>query len=249
MREYLQIRILSALQRYGAMIPLAFHGGTALRLLFHLPRYSEDLDFTLEHHKAEYNFHHLLNHVRSELTPEGYELSFKVNDRKTVQSAFVQFSGVLYESGLSPHPDEKMNIKIEIDTIPPEGVILRTTVIRQYFVLQVQHHDRSSMFAGKLHALMSRDYTKGRDLYDLFWYLSDRSWPAPNFELLNNALKQTGWNEAFLTQETWKEVLRNKIIDLDWEKAILDVRPFLEDEREVALLTMENLLNLIGEKN
>ena len=47
-REYMQARILQSLQRAGAMIPLAFHGGTALRFLYASQRYSEDLDFSLE---------------------------------------------------------------------------------------------------------------------------------------------------------------------------------------------------------
>jgi hypothetical protein len=192
-REYLQARILESLQRSGAMIPLAFHGGTALRFLHGLPRYSEDLDFALEHDAARYNLRAYLVALRTALSAEGYRIELKVNDRKVVHSAFVRFPGLLYELGLSPHRDEVLAVKIEVDTNPPAGAGLATTVVRRHVILQLQHHDRASMLAGKLHAILQRPYAKGRDLYDLLWYLSDPTWPAPNLVLLYNALRQTGW--------------------------------------------------------
>jgi hypothetical protein len=150
MREYLQAKILGAIQRTGAMIPLAFHGGTALRFLFHLPRYSEDLDFTLEYPEAKYHFNRLLKSIKNELTKEGYMLSIKMNDSKIIHSAFINFSDLLYEAGLSPHQDEKFSVKIEIDTHPPKGVVLQKTIIRRHVTLHLQHHDCASMLAGKL---------------------------------------------------------------------------------------------------
>ncbi len=247
MREYLQARMLGALQRAGAMIPLAFHGGTALRFLFNLTRYSEVLDFTLEYPQKKYDFRLILNRILKEFTSEGYRTSIKINDQKTVHYAFIQFPGVLFEGGLSNHKGEKLSIKIEIDTNPPQGAILQTTVIRRYITLQVHHHDRASMLAGKIHALMMREYTKGRDCYDLFWYLSDRSWPDPNFELLNNALKQSAWPGPELTQFNWRSLLREKILTLKWQNVIADISPFLEDEKEVGILTPENIINLLTE--
>ena len=110
-REYLQARILESLQRSGAMIPLAFHGGTALRFLFDLPRYSEDLDFALERAPDQYEFRRFLKAIRSDFRTEGYEITLKINDKKTVHSAFVRFPGLLYELGLSPHREEVLAIK------------------------------------------------------------------------------------------------------------------------------------------
>ena len=103
-REYLQARILGALQRAGALIPLAFHGGTALRFLYNSQRYSEDLDFALERAQEQYDFRAYLKAVRSALTAEGYTVELKVSDRKVVHSAFVRFAGLLNELGLSPFP-------------------------------------------------------------------------------------------------------------------------------------------------
>jgi hypothetical protein len=123
----------------------------------------------------------------------------KVNDKKIVHSAFVRFAGLLYELGLSGQRSEVLAVKIEVDTNPPAGAVLTTSVVRRHLTLQLQHHDRASMLAGKLHAVLQRPYLKGRDLYDLLWYLSDPNWPAPNLILLNNALQQTDWTGKPLT--------------------------------------------------
>ena len=120
-REYLQARILASLQRAGAMIPLAFHGGTALRFLYRIPRYSEDLDFALEGAAETYDFRAHLKAVQSDLAAENYTLDLKVNDRKVVHSAFVRFRGLLHELNLSPHSSEVLSIKIEVDSHPPAG--------------------------------------------------------------------------------------------------------------------------------
>jgi len=244
-REYLQARILAALQNSGAMLSLAFHGGTALRFLYAFGRFSEDLDFSLERAPERYDFRRYLQAVRAELAPEGYAVDLKINDRKILHSAFVRFPGLLHELGLSPHPDEILAVKIEVDTNPPAGAELETTLVRRFVMLQLQHHDKASLLAGKLHAILQRNYTKGRDLYDLLWYLSDPDWPPPNLEMLNNALKQTGWQGAPLTQETWPVVLRQRLKLLDWEMARRDVTPFLQTLSDEALLTFENLSCLL----
>ena len=93
-REYLQARILASLQRSGAMVPLAFHGGTALRFSYAHGRYSEDLDFALEGDGKDYDFHRYLKTIRNDLTPEGYAVELKVKDSRTVHSAFVRFPGL-----------------------------------------------------------------------------------------------------------------------------------------------------------
>ena len=245
-REYLQARILGSLQRAGAMVPLAFLGGTALRLLYSLPRYSEDLDFALERPHKDYDFRGYLRAIRSDLSLEGYEIDLRVSDNKVVHSAFIRFGGLLYELGLSPHADETLAVKIEVDTNPPGGASLETRIVRKFVVLHLQHHDQASLLAGKLHAILQRPYTKGRDIYDLLWYLSDPGWPAPNLVLLNNALQQTGWGGDSLTDQNWQQIIGEKIDELDWNRLIPDVRPFLENQAEVDLLSRTNLRRLLG---
>ncbi|MBN2393043.1 MAG: nucleotidyl transferase AbiEii/AbiGii toxin family protein [Anaerolineae bacterium] len=246
-REYLQARILGTLQRSGAMVPLAFHGGTALRFLYAIPRYSEDLDFALEHSPSLYDFRAYLKAIQAEFMAEGYTVQIKVSDQKTVHSAFIRFVGLLYELALSPHTDQVLAVKLEVDTNPPQGAGLVTTILRRYVPLHLQHHDRPSLLAGKIHALLQRPYVKGRDLDDLFWYLSDPDWPEPNLILLNNALEQTGWTGRTPTPDTWRAMLRDRLVQLAWEHVLADVRPFVEKETDLALLTRENILKMLGD--
>jgi len=245
MREYLQARILGALQRAGAMIPLAFHGGTALRFLYASSRYSEDLNFALEREKRLYDFRRYLRAIQTEFVAEGYTVTFKVSDKKVVHSAFVRFAGLLHELGLSPHRTETLAVKIEVETNPPAGAVLTTSLVRRHVTLHLQHHDRASLLAGKLHAFLQRSYLKGRDLYDLLWYLSDPDWPAPNLTLLNNALQQTGWTGESLNENNWRAAVRKRLESVDWQPAMNDVRPFLEPGVDPNLLTRENLLQLL----
>ncbi len=245
LREYLQARILSVFQKNGAMIPIAFHGETALRFLFSINRFSEDLDFALEKHAESFNFRYLLQAVVNELRPEGYPVELKINDRKTVYSAFVRFPGLLYEFGLSSMPGEVMAVKVEVDTNPPKGAGLSTTVVRKFVLLQLQHHDKASLFAGKLHAVLMRPYLKGRDIYDLQWYLSDPSWPAPNLEFLNHALQQTNWKGETLNEGNWKDRIIQRLRDFNWAGVIGDVEPFAEAGFDPDLLNLTVLEELL----
>lgn len=246
-REYLQARILGMLQKAGAMIPLAFQGGTALRFLYSSARYSEDLDFALEQSRSRYSLRSYLELIRNEFKAEAYDIELKISDKKAIHSAFIKFGGLLYELGLSPRRNEVISVKIEVDTNPPKGAILSTTVVRRYVTLHLQHHDRGSLLAGKLHAVLQRSYVKGRDLYDLLWYLSDPDWPSPNLVLLNNALQQTTWRGSPLNEYNWQQAVADRIAAVKWDRVLADVSPFLDQTADHGLLTCENLLKLLGE--
>ncbi len=245
-REYLQARILESLQRAGAMIPLAFYGGTALRFLYGIRRYSEDLDFALERDGERYDLRAYLRLIRSALEAEAYTVDLRISDRRVVHSAFVRFPGLLHELGLSPRRDEVFSIKIEVDTNPPAGAGLATMLVRRHVTLHLQHHDRASLLAGKLHALLQRPFLKGRDVYDLLWYLSDPTWPAPNLALLANALRQTGWTGPEPTERSWRTLVAERLRVGEWERVMADVRPFVESRAELDLLTRENLLRVLA---
>jgi hypothetical protein len=248
-REFLQAWILAALQRAGAMVPLAFQGGTALRFLYSIRRHSEDLDFSLERTGAGYDFRGYLEAVRADLRRDGYEADLaRVSDQRAVHSAFVRFPGLLHDLGLSGQRDEALSVKLEVDTRPPTGAVLETTVVRRHVLLRIQHHDRASLLAGKLHAILQRPYPKGRDFYDLVWYLSDPTWPAPNLVLLNNALAQTGWTSGPLSEVSWVEAVRVRLRSVRWEALAADVRPLLESVEDRALLTRETIAKLLEQR-
>jgi len=245
-REYLQALILQSLQRSGAMTSLAFHGGTALRFLYSLPRYSEDLDFALEINKERYDFRAYLHAIKKDLEAQGYRIVMKVSDQKTVHSAHIRFPGLLYELNLSPHRDEVLAVKIEVDTEPPREAGLETSLIRRHVLLNLQHHDKASLLAGKLHAILQRPYPKGRDIYDLAWYLGDRNWPNPTVKMLNNALAQTDWTGPTLTVANWRNITLARIESFSWDQLISDVQPFLQDQQEIELITKDNLIKLLN---
>ncbi|MDD5306774.1 MAG: nucleotidyl transferase AbiEii/AbiGii toxin family protein [Deltaproteobacteria bacterium] len=244
-REYLQARVLEGIQRAGGMIPLAFHGGTALRFLYGLPRFSEDLDFALEGDRTRFDLRTLARAIGSGLRSEGYEVVLKIADRKAVHALSVRFAGLLHELGLSPRQEQVLSIKVEADTRPPAGAVCETTVVRRHLTLQLRHHDRASLLAGKLHAILQRPYAKGRDLYDLLWYLADPGWPEPNLELLGNALRQTGWEGASPTAANWRRLVDARLAGLDWRLVAADVAPFLEPGTDPALLTEDNVRRLL----
>ena len=246
-REYLQARILLALQDAGAFADWAFVGGTALRFLFQLPRYSEDLDFSLTIPGGDARFEKHMQSVGRDLELEGYDLEIRSRPHPPVASAAIKIRGLLYEMGLSPHPNEVMMVKVEIDTRPPPGARTATRLVRRFVLLNLLHYGRPSLLAGKLYALLTRKYTKGRDLYDLGWYLADRTWPAPNLLQLNNALRQSGWSKPVVTPANWRGLIRDKLNTIDWPEARRDVSPFLEREQDTALVSRDVLLPLLAD--
>jgi hypothetical protein len=228
------------------MIPLAFHGGTALRFLHSITRYSEDLDFALERPGRGYDLQTCLQAVQRDFVSEGYTVEITRSEQRVVHSAFVRFPGLLYDLDLSPHQDQVLAVKIEIDTNPPAGAGLETTVVRRHVILNLQHHDKASLLAGKLHAILARSFIKGRDVFDLFWYLSDPGWPAPNLDLLRNALRQTGWDAELPKHNTWRRIVRQRIAGIEWEQVLRDVQPFLETQESMELLTPLNLERVLA---
>jgi hypothetical protein len=248
-REYLQARMLQTLQEMSAFRHWAFVGGTALRFLFSIPRFSEDLDFSQVRAAPPLDVRDAVIRIKNGFEAEAYSVALTIKADKTVASAFVKFPGLLYELGLSPHPSQVVSIKLEVDTNPPAGAALETTLVRRLgMTLNLTHYDRASLLAGKLHALLTRKYTKGRDLYDLIWYLADGNWPAPNLDLLAASLEQTGWTGPVPTADTWRSALAAKLASVNWRAAQADVEPFLERQADRGLVTRENVLALLMPK-
>jgi len=246
-REYLQARVLEALQDTGTFMRWAFVGGTALRFLYSIPRFSEDLDFSLITPGQETGFRESLTEVQRVFSLEGYRIDITVNERTTVASAWLKYPGLPFEIGLSPHPAQVLSIKLELDTRPPPGARCETSIVRRHSTLNLCHYDKPSLLAGKLHAVLSRQWTKGRDLYDLAWYLADREWPEPNLIQLNTALSQTAWDGPALTDNNWRDEIGRRLEALDWERARADVRPFLERERDIDLVTYTSIKKLLNQ--
>ncbi len=243
LREYVQAQSLRSLHESEAFVNLAFVGGTALRFVFNLPRFSEDLDFALES-ENRYKPESWMKKLKSDLLLAGFDASLKWNDRTTVQKAWIKIGQLLHDAGLAAMKEQKLSIKLEIDTCPPAGARLQRDLITKHALLSIQHYDLPSLMAGKIHALLSRKYAKGRDWYDLLWYLGKRPPVEPNLEQLQNALNQTQ-GEGTFDACFWKRHLTGALDQLDSSALADDARPFLEHQNEAALLTLENIRSVL----
>lgn len=233
-KEIVQEITLSALSRAEFFKRAAFQGGTCLRIVHGLNRFSEDLDFVLYHEDAEFQWNAFFHEMELEFS--GYGLQLEVKDRSKVNDAvkkaflkehsFGKVLKLIYER--TRFDTQVVNIKLEIDTNPPMASAYETKVIGFPEPFSIVVQDLPSLFAGKMHALLCREYVKGRDWFDFVWYVSKH--PEINLSLLKNALFQQGpWKgKAIEVDMKWvKKNLAAKIQAIDWEEAKRDIRPFL----------------------
>lgn len=242
LRELLQIVILKIVQEAGMFKNLAFVGGTALRILFDLRRFSEDLDFSLINKKG-YSIKRFVSSIKTRLSQYNLSTDIKVKDKKIIQEVNIRFKKILSDLELSVMPSQKLFIKLEIDTNPPRGAKLEVSLINKLYVFDIIHFDLPSLFATKIHACFFRKYTKGRDFYDLMWYLSKKI--QPNYKLLNNATRQTHNKKRLVTEDNFKNFLEREFNKVDFAKVRKDVERFLERKEEVNILRKEIFLSLV----
>lgn len=245
LREYLQNYILFLMQKERMNTSLYFVGGTALRFLYGIRRYSEDLDFSAGEGWSPAAFSERMKRIKNALEKAGYSFTVQVEEEKTIQRAMVRFSELLYEVGLTSQKNKKFPIHIEIDINSPPGWIGQKTIVDIHLPILLQHYDLPSMFAAKLAAVLTRPYTKGRDVYDIFWFRSKWKETLPNFILLNNAIAQKQKDFVRLNENNWIEIIRDKIQSLKWKEVENDVSPFLELKDDLLTFTQENLLLLL----
>jgi len=237
LREITQEVALAALSRTDFYKFAAFHGGTCLRVFYHLNRFSEDLDFMLKEPNAQFVLESYLKSLVTEFAAYGYRL--EIVDRSKTESAvkkvFIKddsLGKVLQLTHLKGDRSErKIRIKLEIDTNPPLHSSFENKFLDFPFVFSVSTQDLPSLFAGKIHALLCREYTKGRDWYDLIWYTSRKV--AVNLPFLAAALEQAGpWKgQAVVVDTQWCVTeLRKKILALNWSEVKADVQRFINPE-------------------
>lgn len=241
-REITQEIVLAALGRTDFFREASFQGGTCLRVFHSLPRFSEDLDFALIQPDNRFDLTPYLQTVTRELTAYGY--AFEIDDRSkaglAVQKAFLKDDSVgkLLRLDYRPRtgPMRKLRVKLEVDTNPPEGAQYEVRTLDFPFPSPVRVHDLPSLFAGKLHALLCREYMKGRDWYDFIWYTANRT--PVNYELLHTSLMQTGpWQgQALDVDSEWcVTALRTIVETIDWKRAAADVMPFIKPNEQPSL--------------
>jgi len=235
LREITQEIALAALGRTDFFQKAGFQGGTCLGIFYGVNRFSEDLDFALQKPGGCFLLKPYLHDLAKEVKAYGYGL--ELDDRskvdQAVRQAFVKDNslGNLLRLNYKPTtgPLRKLRIKLEVDTNPPAGAAFETKYLDFPFPSAVCVFDLPSLFAGKLHALLCREYLKGRDWYDFIWYTARKT--PTNYVLLSAALAQMGpWKgQPVPIDRAWcVEQLHAKVQATDWQQAREDVRRFVK---------------------
>jgi len=250
-KEIVQEIVLCGLSRAGFFEKAAFYGGTALRIFYHLNRFSEDLDFSLQTSDSDFNLSAYLPTLEQEIQSFGLNMTI-MEKQKTVespiQSAFLkgdtQEHLMLFFANDDIHviSGEKIKVKLEIDTDPAPGASFEQKYRLLPSPYQICLYDQSSLFAGKIHAILCRGWKnriKGRDLYDYVFYLS-RSTPV-NLIHLNAKLQQTGFLQAnqSLDLQQLKASLCDKFASINYTAAKTDVMPFISDKNTLDIWSAE----------
>jgi predicted nucleotidyltransferase component of viral defense system len=226
--------VLASLARAGLFVEAMFHGGTCLRIVCGMNRFSEDLDFLLKQPNPKFRWQGYLESVRKDCAQEG--IPFEVHDKSqagtAVQKAFLKTDsiGKMLEMDLpfERYQARKIRIKLEIDTNPPAGSTFTTSYITFPVTAPLTTLSLESGFALKLHALLCRSYVKGRDWYDFVWYVAHKT--RPDLDLLRHALHQQGpWaaQQIMVTTRWVQENMEAAIRRIDWTAVRADVQRFL----------------------
>ena len=252
-REIFQEVALYALWRADFFEVAAFQGGTSLRILHGLPRFSEDLDFILKAPDPEFQWSPYLEKLLTGLLEFGLhsEAIDKSRMDQHVKRALLKDNSVSNQLDLSfdrDHLNRKLRIKLEIDINPPDGSGFDYSYLDFPLDFEACHQDLPSNYSLKIHALLCRPYLKGRDWYDFNWYV--KKGLHPNLTHLQAALYQHGpWQGQSITIDpSWvKSALTEKITTIDWSEAVADVTRFLSvtEQQSLKLWSKRFFLNKV----
>ncbi len=261
-KEIIQEIALAGLSRSGFFDKAAFYGGTCLRIFHGLDRFSEDLDFALIKKDSEFRLDDYFPSLIKEFASYGIAIDIdrKKKEDKDIQSAFIKSNTLTLMMSLYPNDEEakkvirnqKIKIKFEIDIDNPSGGITKYEYRLLPAPYEVQVFDESTLFAGKIHAILCRNYmnnVKGRDYYDYLFYIGKES--KFNIKYLENKLKNTGGiikDDETLTLNKVRELLKTKFESTNYELAKADVYNFINNKdslnvwgKELFISTLEKL--------
>ncbi|MCE5318163.1 MAG: nucleotidyl transferase AbiEii/AbiGii toxin family protein [Parachlamydia sp.] len=247
-REVLQQAALLGLERHGLFEKAAFYGGTALRILYGLDRFSEDLDFTLLQPNPEFDFKPFLDGMKRELASLGFEMEV-IQKNKTIEtgilSAFMKMNTIqLYlaigdeKKSKSINHNDKIQIKLEVDIDPPPHFRVQNRLVLNPMSFYVLTLHQSDLFAGKMHAALYRAWkgrVKGRDWYDMIWYIQNKIPLSLTYlESCMRQAKNLKPNES-LDRKRVIDLLHEKIKSVDWASAKADMRTFISDPERLEI--------------
>lgn len=258
-QEIMQELSLMGLWRAKFFEHAAFYGGTSLRILHGLNRFSEDLDFSLLKPDPDFNLHPYLKAIENELELSG--LQIKVDHKlkrseETIRSAFIKtgtletFIRVGLDESLKKYTqsNELIKIKLEIDIDPPPHFNTEVLYLTKPLPFSIRTYILEDLFAGKMHALLCRPYkvrVKGRDWYDFIWYV-DKGFRL-NLNHLETRMRQSGHysSENPLKSQIFHDMLEKKILGLNLNAAKEDIQRFIRDPREIEGWSPEFFMSLL----
>lgn len=245
-REIMQQCALLGLARHNFFEHAAFYGGTALRILYGLDRFSEDLDFSLMKPDPNFDFNPFLLGLKREMESLGFSVDVEPKKKEPpIFSAFVKANTLQLLINIEDadvtkkiHREERLTIKLEIDINPPPLFSVESKLVLNPLPFHVVSYVLSDLFAGKLHAILYRAWkirVKGRDWYDLIWFIKNNI--PVNLTYLTARLHQSGQLDASvsLTPSYLQDLLTQKIDLLDWKQAVLDIKSFIYDTEQLNL--------------
>lgn len=259
MREIIQHITLFGLWRSGFFEYAAFYGGTALRILHGLSRFSEDIDFSLLQKNMHFSIEPHLSGIQTELSGFGFEVDITVNEKKAspVESAFIKANTRIHLLKVAPGSvisdtvpnNQRMKVKLEVDTHPPGGFSTQSFPVLEPLPFYVRSYSLPDLFAGKMHCVLFRKWknrVKGRDWYDMLWFLQNEI-PAHLLHLEQRMRQSGDWlQERTLTREDFLALYRNRVDAIDFSLAVSDVLPFIQDPRELDVWSSDFFHSIAG---
>lgn len=261
LREIFQEMALLGLWRAKFFEHAAFYGGTALRILYGLNRFSEDIDFSLLKPDFGFKWQPYCMSIERELNAWGFPVTVTEKSKdadSAVESAFLKaetLTQMLVIETPEPlragiHGNQVLRIKLEVDTNPPPEFQTETKFLLQPIAFPVRVYTESSLFAGKMHAVLCRAWgrrVKGRDWYDLVWYISRNT--RLDLNHLEQRMRQTGhWvSPDRMDENRFRRLLEERIRTLDVESAKKDAERFVADPDSVAVWS-QDFFRQIAEK-
>ncbi|MDD2904742.1 MAG: nucleotidyl transferase AbiEii/AbiGii toxin family protein [Sulfurimonas sp.] len=255
LREILQEIVLYALSDAGFFNHAVFYGGTALRILYGLPRFSEDLDFSLLKPDPSFDLGKYEKAVLETLKTYGFEaqIETKIKDHSTVQSAFIKGNTIKHLLAINAPEDivksfnagKLLKIKFEVDTEPPINFEEEQKLHLTPAPFMVRSMKPSSLFAGKLHAVLCRGWQnrpKGRDWYDMVWYVQNKyevnlthlaTRLIQSCKALQDTEVELPEEMKLYTAELIVSLLQKRVDTLDITLAKQDVHRFIYDEKQL----------------
>jgi len=247
MHEVMQEIALAGLYRAGFFNKAAFYGGTCLRIFHSLPRFSEDLDFSLIQSEPDFSLEPYFDALIDEFLAMGRKVVISKKEQKkpsAIESAFLKDDTEIYNIRFQSTP--KVKIKIEVDTQPPKGFSTEPKLLVLPFSFMVRCFTLPDLFAGKMHALLYRSWkkrVKGRDWFDFEWYIRHNI--PLGFEHFVNRAQQTQGHKTSMSPPLLKELLKKKIMETDINLVKNDVSPFIKDPSIMDIWSTDYFIQLI----